>query len=143
LFSSIHRFDVEAVWIDGAVRAFEPKRQSPAFPGGNGRHGIDFVAVFPLRVPRQRQSRRHDRAVRFDPLHRECEARATRRGLRGLVDDADDGDIDALPFGWKLISETRLSAPRGVAEAEGTRGCCDQQCVEKRNKANLARVDHL
>ena len=115
-------FDVEAVRIDGAMRALQANDKPPALAGRNPGHRVDRAALLPLRVPRERELSRHDGAGRLDTLDGEHETRAARRSLRQVVDHADERDVLALPHRRQLIGKPHSCAPRGIAEAERTRG---------------------
>src|SRR5262249_53277551 len=91
-------FDVEAVWIDRAVRTFETDRQAPALTGGVSGHLIDVDEIARLRKPGEREALRNDRIGCFDAFDGEGEARAAWRCLRQFIDYAYKRNVDAFPF---------------------------------------------
>ncbi len=115
------RLDIEAVRIDGTVRTLQPDHEAPALAGGDFGRRVAGTLAPPLRIPGQRQPFGDDRSRGFDALDGQGEARAARRGLRQIVDDADERDVHTLPCGRQRIGEPRVRSPGGIPEAQRPR----------------------
>ncbi len=102
----------------GRLSRTTSRQRSPAASSGSA---STVPPLLRLRVPREREARRHDGTGGFDALDGEREARAARGGLRQLVDHADERDVLAFPVVGERIGKADLRAPRGVAESERDR----------------------
>ena len=93
------RFDVEAMRVDGSVRALQPDRDRPALAGVQHRHVDRRCADREAAVPGKRHTGRHAGFGREDAFDGEGETCAAIGRLRQLVDYADKADIATLPRG--------------------------------------------
>lgn len=64
----------------------------------------------------------NDGTRRDDALDREGESRPAVVVLRQVVDDARHAQIHVLPRNWQSVGETRVRAPRCIAEPEDAGG---------------------
>ena len=116
------RFDVEAMRVDGSVRALQPDRDRPALAGVQHRPVDGRRADREAAVPGKRHTRRHAGFGGDDAFDGEGKTYAAISRLRQLVDHPDKADIAALPCGRQRIGEPKFGAPRGVEKAAAAGG---------------------
>ncbi len=112
------RLDVEPVRVDRAVRPLQSHDEAPALARRDVGH---LIAVPSLRTcAYQASDRRAGTIARGVSMRSTAKAKRVPRAddLRQVVDDADERDIDALPFGRQRVGEPDLRAPARVAEAQ-------------------------
>jgi hypothetical protein len=114
------QFQVEAAWIERAVRLAKPCRQQPALAGAQLLHGCggQCVAV-KTTVPTERHPLRHAHllSVALRLLHPEDEARALRPKLRQASDDAGELQVLAFQVGGKQLRQPIAGPPASAAES--------------------------
>ena len=102
--------NVETVHIGVAMGPLEPHRQLPALTGTQRRQWLALQLLDRGLVPAERDSGWHDGVRGEHFFDGKRKAHALRIGLRQFVDDANQFDVAAFPFGGENLRHACVGA---------------------------------